>query len=377
MRTLIFIALSLTVTLPALVCGEEFKIGVSIPLTGPLAEYGTAVRKGIALAQEEHKELFKSIRFLFEDDRYEPKLTVSILQRMSDIEHVNLMFIWGNEPALAAAPIAESKKLPTLVVAQHPDAGRGYRYIVRFINPAADYSKSILGYLQDSGLKNLYVVNAELSFTNILLEELKNNLPPDGRLTIVETVDPTYLDFRSIILKLKGKQFDALGVYLIAPQVVQFYRQANELDFHPKTFGVTSLESGAVLKSVLPLMNGAVYAHVDASDEFRKRYAARFGTDDQITYAANAYDFAILAGKLFGQVDKNLMPDDVVTAFANVNEMKGVSGEFRYRSSTDSGQYFEFPVVVKEINNGSVKVIPGQLRGLTNAARGGKAANIK
>lgn len=340
--------------------GEEFKVGVSIPLTGPLAEYGVAVRNGIELARHEHRESFRSIRILFDDDRYEPKLTVGILQRMRAIEQVDLMFIWGNEPALAAAPVAESKRLPTLVVAQHPAAGRGYKYIIRFINPAADYSEAILRYLRQTGLKSFYIVSTELSFTDILIEEFKRRLASDERITIAESVVPGNLDFKSIILKLKGKSFDALGIYLIAPQVAQFYRQAGELSFHPKTFGTTAFESGAVLKNVLPLMDGAVYSHLDADEKFRERYSARFGTDDQITYAANAYDFALLVARLFGELHKKLTSDDIIAAFATIHEADGVSGRFRYRNSPSSGQYFEFPVVVKKIEKGSVRVVQVQ-----------------
>jgi len=46
-------------------------VGVSLALSGPVAEYGEALRNGIELAREEHSDLLSDIRFLYEDDRYD------------------------------------------------------------------------------------------------------------------------------------------------------------------------------------------------------------------------------------------------------------------------------------------------------------------
>ncbi len=51
--------------------------------------------------------------------------------------------------------------------------------------------------------------------------------------------------------------FDALGLYLPPGQLIQFYRQAAELDFKPVTFGTTPFENRTVLGAALKLMDGA------------------------------------------------------------------------------------------------------------------------
>jgi len=40
---------------------EKLKVGVILPLTGPLAEYGMAARNGIELARKEYPELFHDL----------------------------------------------------------------------------------------------------------------------------------------------------------------------------------------------------------------------------------------------------------------------------------------------------------------------------
>jgi ABC-type branched-subunit amino acid transport system substrate-binding protein len=69
---------------------------VSLPKGGALTEYGKAVKNGMILAQETKPEVFKQIRFIFEDDQYLPKNTLSAVNKLIDIDHINLLFLWGN-----------------------------------------------------------------------------------------------------------------------------------------------------------------------------------------------------------------------------------------------------------------------------------------
>lgn len=54
---------------PTLVA-EPFKVGVIVPLSGPLAEYGMAIVNGITLAKEQYPEKLKSRDFSIEDSAY-------------------------------------------------------------------------------------------------------------------------------------------------------------------------------------------------------------------------------------------------------------------------------------------------------------------
>jgi len=93
-----------------------FKIGVSLPLTGPLAEYGEAVRNGIDLALEDQPGLRTKVRFIYEDNSYDAKKAVGNLQKLVDVDGINLFLVWGNEPALSVAPVAEQRKVPTITL---------------------------------------------------------------------------------------------------------------------------------------------------------------------------------------------------------------------------------------------------------------------
>jgi ABC-type branched-subunit amino acid transport system substrate-binding protein len=335
-----------------------FKVGLSIPLSGAFADYGVAVKNGIQLAIKEKPELFENLQFIFEDDHYEPKMAVTALNKLRDVDHIDLFFVWGNESALGIAPIVEQRAIPTLVVSQHPKAGAGYRYVIRFINPAEDFSKTTLEYLRGQNYKKLAVVKSEISFFNILLDELRKNLASGEEMVVYDTFLPTDFDFRSSIAKLKTKQLDALGVYLTPPQLIEFYRQASEQGFAPPTFGTTPFENKTVLGTALKYMNGAVYSQVYVSEEFKNRYLREFGNDVQISYAANAYDFASITAKLFGTQNKRLSANEIISSYTGVAEGEGASGHYRFKNSEASGNYFEFPVVIRKIEGDKVVVVP-------------------
>ena len=289
---------------------------------------------------------------------------MAALAKLKDVDNADLVFIWGNEPALGAAPVSERRKIPTVVVAQHPQAGAGYKYVIRFINPAEDFSLTLLNYLrrQPAYLTNpaphrFDVVKAEISFFNTLLDEFQKGLKADETLNIVDQFLPSDTDFRPVILKLKGQQLEYLGVYLIPPQVGPFFRQAKELDFHPRVFGTTPFESSQVISSALGEMEGAVYTHLAALPEFIERFKNRVGDDVQVAYAAQGYDFAILTADLFGKPPFKPKAETVIKKLTSAGERDGSLGKYRVRNDTPSGTYFEFPVAVKQIKDGKIVVV--------------------
>lgn len=338
--------------------GVPFKVGASLALTGTFAEYGVSVRNGIQLYLRDHPEYGSQVQFLFEDDGYDPKLTISAFNKLVDRDHINLFFVWGNEPALALAPVAERKHFPAVVVAQHPKAGAGYKYVIRFTNPAQDYSQAILEYLRKKGFKKFGVVQSEISFFNILLEEFKKNLQSGEELQILDSFPPAEMDFRSSLAKLRTKQFDALGVYLVPPQVSQFFRQAAEQKLSWAAFGATPFESRAVITQALGYMNGAVFSHMRVSEDFRRHYAQSFSDDIQVSYAANAYEFARITCELFGGLDKVPSAEEILAKYAAVPEGRGVAGHYRFKDSPEFGRYFEFEIAVKRIVDNQIVVLP-------------------
>lgn len=135
------LALSALVRIPNSVAAPtDFSVGVTLPLTGALTEYGAAIQNGIQLAREEHPEKFQNVRFVYEDDGYEPKRAISALHKLRSIDRVDVVLGWGTETVLAESPIAESRRIPFLAGALDPRAYRGRRYVIGLFAPFEEYT---------------------------------------------------------------------------------------------------------------------------------------------------------------------------------------------------------------------------------------------
>src|SRR3990167_10446101 len=109
-------------------------------------------------------------------------------------------------------------------------------------------------------------------------------------------------DFKVSLLKLRSKGYDGLGVLLAPGQIAGFYRQALALKARVPTFGTHYFDNRAEIERSGEGIEGAVFASLDVTENFRGSYKRRFGNEDRIAFAGNGYDFAVLAGKLFGKL---------------------------------------------------------------------------
>ena len=256
---------------------KSYKIGFILSLTGAWGHFGEAQRHALEMAREDRSELFKNVSFIYEDCQYISKNAVTAFNKLVNINKVDAIFVWGVEPSLVLAPLAESLKVPLFVSALDPSAAIKRKYVIRTINYAAQHSTKLIDYLASKNFNDIAIVKSEISFFDILVNGLSNNLSEDQKLTIVDNYLPGQLDFRSTITKLKKENFDALGVYLGPDQVSQFFKQASEQDLKLQFFGATPFQSNKVIRDAKGAMQGAYFAHNYVSEDFREKYRQRVG----------------------------------------------------------------------------------------------------
>lgn len=350
----------LCVALPATWAQERTKIGVVIPLSGVLAEYGVALKNGVLLAQKEHPELVKNIEFVFEDTRYGNITAITIINKFASSSPVDLVYMWGYGPCQAVAAVAESQKIAMLAVTGEQGVNVGRKYIMRFSFRIEQMSHAILEYLRSKGLKKIGIVKTEIAYMNGIIDGMSANLRADESLSVVDSYTVSDTDFRSSIEKLKRKKFDVLGVFLITGQVSQFYRQARALNLMAQTFGSSPFENLMEIRQAGGLMDGAVFPGPEISPDFKRRYVAEYGNDVQLAWAANAYDFSVLSGTITSQWAKAapFTGLELLSEFKKISRYEGVEGLLEYKEDLTRGSGFEFPVVMKKIVGDSIVVLP-------------------
>lgn len=338
---------------------SKFKVGFSLPLTGPFAEFGSAVESSLKLAKEKEPELFSSVEIILEDDAYNAKNAVGVFKKFKDLDQVQLVIVWGNEPALAIAPLAEKSELPLVAFGQTPEIAANRSNVVRILGPASEFGTPIAQYLNSNKATSVKMILLENSFYRLVSESLEKGLNRNVAFNNLATVPATETDFRSYLIKVKSSPEDYLGVFLAPGQLLPFFKQANELGIKNPIFGSTSFESKSVITEARELMNGAVYAHVGVDAIWKENYLKRFGNDIQVSYAAVAYDTILTILRIIKQKNGELSGKSVIETLASVPEQEGVAGKFRATSSVKDGRYIEFDVQLKKIVNGTVQNIGG------------------
>lgn len=332
---------------------QTFRIGAILPLSGPAAEYGFAIQNSISLAKQDNPEAFEHIQFIFEDAQYDTKLAVAAFKKLVEVDRVDLIYTWGVGFCKAIAPLAESAKIPMVGQCIDPTVGTGRNYVIRFMNYTDEYLAATAGYLHGKALNNIGIVAAESAYIEEMLAALKRNLLPGQRVTVVDTRNSQDMDLRSAISRLKGSQFDVIGVFLEAGQVSQFYKQARNQGLTTPTFGTNLFENLSEVAAAGGAMEGAVFTNNEVKKPFHERYMRIYGNESDLAFGAPAYEFAAITADLFGNLPEKPRGEAVIGAYSSVVSRQGyAAGPYSFQGSKETGKYFKFPLVVKVVRGG-------------------------
>jgi branched-chain amino acid transport system substrate-binding protein len=95
---------------------EPIKIGVILPLTGEMANWGESMKGGIELAKDEINSkggiMGRHLEIVYEDNQACDKaLTVSAFRKLINIDKVKITMVGCSGAVLAVAPIAEENRV--------------------------------------------------------------------------------------------------------------------------------------------------------------------------------------------------------------------------------------------------------------------------
>ncbi len=333
---------------------DRLKIGMALPLSGALEEYGDASRNAITLAQETYPELSKLIHFIYEDTRGDNSGTISAFNRLRSVDNAHLIMVWGFGPVQAVAPLAESQKVPLIAFSADRTVSVGKNYMIRFNFYAEQVGEAISDYLRQRGGKRYGIVKSEQAFLNAISDGFVASLGAGESVELIDNYQTSDMDFMPSILKARKRGYDAVGVLLWPGQISKFYQQLKVIGGGLKTFGPHLFESNSEIRQSGDAMDGAVFGVMTVTDDFRSRYTQRFGTDNRISFAASAYDFAVLTGTLFPKPGERLSSEEILNRFRRAPPLKGANGEIRYVDTPSEGPSYRFNVEVLRIDAGRI-----------------------
>jgi branched-chain amino acid transport system substrate-binding protein len=328
-------------------------IGVIIPLSGPLAEYGDAIRNGIALAESDTAKDRRGCRFKIADSRYSPPLALTAFRSLTTNDNAKLVYVFGGPPGEALAPVAEQAKVPLLSDSIDPVISEGRQFVFRYANPSDDYGRVLAEYLQKRGIKSLGVFKVDNQYVQAMFNGFtaQKHRP---EVQVLASINPEESDVRSLVPRLSTAQVDAVGVFLMSGQVSSFLRHAKGSLKERLIVGTDFFESSVEIQAAGGALEGAVYTNNLVGDEFRKRYISKFRTSSQIKFAAEGYDVAKMVLDEICRLPRETTASEIVSRLEQVPPRNGALGRTEFHRSQLGDKYFAAPVVVMTVRGTSV-----------------------
>lgn len=337
---------------------EPLRVGAVLPLTGVTADYGETIKNAIMMAQDDSVVLREKVKFIFEDAGYDPKQAVSAFKKLVQVDRVDLVYVWGVAFCKALAPLAESARVPMIGQCIDPDVARDRRYVLRFMNYTDQYLRATAQFLAAKGARKLAVVITDNPYLEEMLAALERNLEPGQTVSVLQRYQSNEMDLRSVVSRLRGGEFDAIGIFLSSGQIAAFHRQLAEQSVDILKFGTNYYESLSEVSAAGGAMNGSVFANNAVQPEFVERYRKRYGEVTQIGFGALAFEFAATLGRLLEHSSTAFESGAaVLNAIERMPVARGTAaGPYHFENDPAVGRYIHFPIVMKEIHGHEFRI---------------------
>jgi branched-chain amino acid transport system substrate-binding protein len=234
-------ALGLCLALPLGANAQTIVIGASVPDTGPAAAPAIWQRWGYQLALDEANAaggvLGKKVEMIGYDNRCNPSEAVNVANKLIEAKVVAIVGAHCSSATLATMPLIAAAKIPLVDgIASSPKitelSGVGGNEWTFRINPSDDDMMNALGlYLgQGSKIKRVAVLAEDTDFGRGGAAAFATVAKKNGLEVISTDFHPqSYPDFTSLLTRIQQSKPDAIAIFQLAGDQLNFLRNAMQL----------------------------------------------------------------------------------------------------------------------------------------------------
>jgi branched-chain amino acid transport system substrate-binding protein len=272
-----------------------------VPLSGPYASLGTAMRKGVDLAIEEKGQvLSKPVRVLWEDTETKPQVSV---QKANKLIASGASMLFGDGASIqtmAIMPVAAQRKVPLIVTGSAADAITGAnRNAFTFRTSSQIHAETQLAteFVKKRKMKAIYIVAVDQQQGRAAADTMKANMDKAGvKILGVDFTPIGNQDYSLVIDKVAKSGADGVLVVTAGADSSTFLKQAGQLKLGSKVkiFGVgfDDNDAMAVGKDIAGVNSVARYHFsydTPANRKFVEAYRKKYNEYPD-AMAGNAYD---------------------------------------------------------------------------------------
>ncbi len=336
---LLALVLCLGVFAPAALAEDVIKVGGLAVLTGPYAEYGQAVQKGVDLYIEQLNAAGgvdgKKVEVIWEDTTADATVGLNAYNKLVDNDGV--VAIIG--PVLTGvtktvAEFAADIGIPMITAsatAYDITTDRPNVFRTCFLDPFQ--AMQLARYAKDEGIAKAAVLydNGD-EYSKGLYEAFIKECEALG-IEVVATESAAFsdVDFKAQLTNIKNAAPEAVFLPYYGAQAALILTQANEIGFEAKFFGadgiadiVPAISNKALLTSITYSDHFSTQADSQLAKDFVAAYTAKYGKEPTVSFAATGYDAARVLTDAFKK--GSLEYADVVAAI-KATDTEGVSGK--------------------------------------------------
>ncbi len=319
---------------------KEVKIGVVLPLTGPIAAFGQTSKGGLDIAYAQNNKLKNgdTVKIIVLDDRGDKVEAATAVKRLLDKDHVSVILgEVASSNSMAMAPVAEKAKTPMITHAStNPRVTKGKKYVTRacFIDP---FQGAVMAkYAIDNGMKTAVVVtDAKQDYSVGLSKAFKKAYEAAGG-KIVKTVllSSGDKDFNAQVSTIKQENPAIIAFTGYYPEAALMAKQARAMGIKTPFIGADGVGFPELVSIGGKAAEGFMYtdhfneaaasspeakAYVDA---FHKKYNKP--ADSMGALAADGYGMILAA--MNKCIDAGKASDDKECINTNLRGTKGYKG---------------------------------------------------
>lgn len=319
---------------------QGVKIGLVAVQTGPQAALGTQLRDGFlqGLKHLDGKLGGLPAEVLVIDDELRPEVAVTKVRAAIERDRVDFVVgvVFSNILAAIIRPVTESG---TFLISTNAGpstlAGRGCNPFFFTTSYNNDQVHSVMGQAaQDSSYKRVFVLTPNYQAGRDAAAGFKSRFK--GEVVDEVYVPLTQLDFSAELAKIAAAKPDAVFTFMpggLGVNLVRQYRQAGLASIpFLSTFTVDEATLPAQGEAALGFYSAASWApNMDnpANTKFVKDFETGYGYVPA-TYAAQAYDGAMLVDSAIRKVGGRLGDKDAVRAAIRAAQFQSVRGPFEF-----------------------------------------------
>lgn len=316
------------------------KIGVSVPLTGMAATYGQALSNGVKLYTATNPSLLKRVQIIFDDHAYEGSKTVSSIRKLSAVDQVEFLLVWGITPSTVAISLSKSVKTPMLLITTEEQVGNNpdIAYITISL---AKFRDSVINLIAKKSYKSVAFIGSNIGDVVNLQRMLKD---AGQKFIFEEIVSNENVDFNLTISKLKKLNVDSLILVLNPEQMLPFAKQAKSQNFKAEVISGDLLANDQTRTIVKDSIGKVTYIYGFVEPDFLNKYKSRYNTTNNIFEAGIGYTFAAMVDEIYSKSSSKFRIHDLLKLKVNNSAV----GAIKFESNTSKGLISSVPLVEYE-----------------------------